>query len=99
VVVLTAVHDIFWSAYLGTWLAVFFDGFSPNGTFILMYSINGKITRSWSTYQNLYVTQACSGCGVSYNDASHAYPDVDTTGKVRVSSPMCCQRCSANDAC
>ncbi|KAK3056483.1 hypothetical protein LTS18_011682 [Coniosporium uncinatum] len=73
--------DIFWSAYFGTWLAVFFDGLSPNGTFRLMYSTNGKITGPWSTYQNLYVTRGCSGCGVSYNYASHAYPGVDRTGK------------------
>ncbi|TVY82349.1 hypothetical protein LSUE1_G002407 [Lachnellula suecica] len=76
--------DVFWSNYYNTWLAVFNDEFTVDDTFKLMYSTNGAITGPWSTVaQNVTVTPGCSGsdCAVSYNYNSHAYPDIDTTGK------------------
>ncbi|KAF2664414.1 hypothetical protein BT63DRAFT_429895 [Microthyrium microscopicum] len=78
--------DIFWSTYYNTWLAVFASGFAPDGTFRLMYSTNGNIAGPWSaTAQDIYVTKGCptsnGNCLVGYNYATHAYPDVDSTGK------------------
>jgi hypothetical protein len=41
----------------------------------------------WSTTsQDIFVTQGCpsnnGNCGVGYNYATHAYPDIDPSGKV-----------------
>lgn len=82
-------QDIFWSEYFETWLAVFNDGFEPDGTFRLMYSTDGHIVGEWSTIPiDLYVTQPCpssnGNCGYGYNYATHAYPEIDPTGKVRL---------------
>jgi hypothetical protein len=60
---------------------------APDGTFRLMYSTNGDIVGPWSTTaQDIYFTQSCPksnvACSVGYNYASHAYPDIDPTGKV-----------------
>lgn len=78
-------QDLFWSVYYNTWLAVFNDGLAPDDTFRMMYSTNGEIVGPWSTVsQDIYVSKACSGdCSTTYNYASHAYPDFDSTGKVR----------------
>jgi hypothetical protein len=80
---------MFWSPYYNTWIAVFNDSFAPDNTFRLMYSTNGQIVGPWSTVaQSIYTSSGCttSGCGTGYNYASHAYPDIDPTGKVRTIS-------------
>ncbi|TVY36703.1 hypothetical protein LOCC1_G008731 [Lachnellula occidentalis] len=74
--------DVFWSAYYGCWLAVFNDSMQPDNTFRVMYSTTEELTGAWSTTSTtLFTTGGCKGCATPYNYATHAYPDVDSTGK------------------
>ncbi len=83
---------MFWNAHLGTWIAVFNDQLTANSIFRLMYSTTGDITGPWSAEPiDLYKAPSCddhdnyggkSHCSVTYNYATHAYPNIDPTGKV-----------------
>ena len=74
--------DIFYSPYLKTWLAVYFDGF-PNNIFRMRYSLTGTVTGGkWSDGVDLYKTKQ----GKTFNYAGHAYPGYDKNGKTLVLS-------------
>lgn len=82
-------QDIFWSEHLNTWIAVFNDELVGNSIFRLMYSTTGWIVGPWSTQPiDAYKSFSCADnqgddhCSVSYNYGTHAYPDIDPSGKV-----------------
>ncbi|KAL2075854.1 hypothetical protein VTL71DRAFT_797 [Oculimacula yallundae] len=80
--------DIFWNEHLKTWVSVFNDEMVANSIFRLMYSTTGNIIGPWSTKPiDAYKAFSCGDnkidvlCSVKYNYGTHAYPDIDPTGK------------------
>ncbi|CZS99016.1 hypothetical protein WAI453_008420 [Rhynchosporium graminicola] len=80
--------DIFWNKHLNTWISVFNDEMSAYSMFRLMYSTTGNILGPWSEKPiDAYKPFSCGDnksnllCSVPYNYGTHAYPDIDTTGK------------------
>ncbi|KAH6724457.1 hypothetical protein BKA61DRAFT_687688 [Leptodontidium sp. MPI-SDFR-AT-0119] len=80
--------DIFWNEHLNTWIAVFNDELVGNSIFRLMYSTTGWIVGPWSTQPiDAYKSFSCADnqggdhCSVSYNYGTHAYPNIDPSGK------------------
>lgn len=72
--------DLLYSAYLGTWIFIYFDNFASN-TFYMRYSTNGFVTGqdNWSDQVTLYETTPASSS--QYNYAAHAYSGYDASGK------------------
>lgn len=84
--------DIFFSPYLGTYLAVFFLGIADS-TFRYRYALpdengNVSVTGKWSEgfvlHDSSAVKAPSGGCGFNY--AGHAYPHYDPTGETLILS-------------
>ena len=82
--------DIFYSPYLGTYLAVYFLGIADS-TFRYRYVLPDEqgavsLTGKWSDDHILYDSSQVKNGGYGFNYAGHAYPAYDPTGKTLVLS-------------
>ena len=82
--------DIFFSPYLGTYLAVYFLGIADS-TFRYRYALpdaNGQVSLvgKWSEDYVLYDSSEVKNGGYGFNYAGHAYPHYDPSGKTLILS-------------